>query len=69
MIKLQSAESKAIYESDTDGLYSTNSGTHRWPMHFFYNVLDMFALNDWILHKEVTIKGEIPSEIFYSAIM
>ncbi|XP_035222912.1 uncharacterized protein LOC118195693, partial [Stegodyphus dumicola] len=32
--------------------YSTSSGSRRWPVHVFYNVLDIAALNAWILFKE-----------------
>lgn len=32
--------------------YSTNCGTRRWPVHVFYNVLDIAALNAWIIFKQ-----------------
>ncbi|XP_035231848.1 uncharacterized protein LOC118203679 [Stegodyphus dumicola] len=32
--------------------YSTSSGSRRWPVHVFYNVLDIAALNAWIIFKE-----------------
>jgi hypothetical protein len=31
---------------------STRCGTRRWPIHVFYNVLDIAALNAWIIFKE-----------------
>ena len=32
---------------------STRSQTRRWPMSVFYNILDMCALNAWIIYKSV----------------
>ncbi|XP_035205918.1 uncharacterized protein LOC118180946 [Stegodyphus dumicola] len=32
--------------------YSTSSGSRRWLVHNFYNVLDIAALNAWITFKE-----------------
>jgi len=32
-------------------MYSTKAGSRRWPMHVFYNLLDIVALNSWIIYK------------------
>ena len=34
-------------------LYSVKTGTKRWPVHVFYNVVDMTIINSWILYKQV----------------
>jgi len=34
--------------------YSTRAGTRRWPVHVFYNILDLAGINAWILFKECT---------------
>ena len=34
-------------------LYSCKAASRRWPMHVFYNVLDMSLINAWIVYKEV----------------
>lgn len=47
-------------------LYTTKSGSRRWPMHVFYNVLDISAINAWILYKEVTGKKEFTRRSFIS---
>ncbi|GFY51367.1 hypothetical protein TNIN_130021 [Trichonephila inaurata madagascariensis] len=36
--------------------YSVKSGSRRWPVHVFYNILDLAENNSWILYKEVTDK-------------
>src|SRR5206468_129683 len=36
--------------------YSVKASSRRWPVHVFYNVLDLAAINSWILYKEVTGK-------------
>ncbi|QQP48685.1 Uncharacterized protein FKW44_009067, partial [Caligus rogercresseyi] len=33
-------------------LYSTKSGTRRWPVAVFNNILDIAGINAWILYKE-----------------
>ena len=35
-------------------LASVKSGSRRWPIHVFFNVLDLAAINAWVLYKEVT---------------
>ena len=35
-------------------LYSVKAASRRWPMHVFYNVIDMALLNGWILFREIT---------------
>lgn len=34
--------------------YSTRSGTRRWPVHVFQNILDFSAINAWVCYKETT---------------
>lgn len=34
--------------------YSTKSSSRRWPLQVFFNVLDLAAINAWVLYKEVT---------------
>jgi hypothetical protein len=34
--------------------YSVKAGGRRWPVHVFYNILDLAAINAWILYKELT---------------
>lgn len=34
--------------------YSTKVACRRWPMHVFYNILDMAAINAWIIYNQVT---------------
>ena len=33
--------------------YSVKAASWRWPMHVFYNVVDMALINSWILYKQV----------------
>ena len=33
-------------------LYSVKPGCRRWPVHVFCNILDMAAINAWIIYKE-----------------
>lgn len=35
-------------------MYSVKAASRRWPMHVFYNVIDMALLNGWILFREIT---------------
>ncbi|XP_035225178.1 uncharacterized protein LOC118197745 [Stegodyphus dumicola] len=32
--------------------YNTSSGSRRWPVHVFYNVLDIAALNAWFIYSK-----------------
>lgn len=32
--------------------YSTKSASRRWPVQVFFNVLDLAAINSWIVYKE-----------------
>ncbi|CAH2089749.1 unnamed protein product [Euphydryas editha] len=32
--------------------YSVKAGSRRWPLQVFYNILDLAAINAWILYKE-----------------
>nr|XP_003708046.2 PREDICTED: uncharacterized protein LOC100876414 [Megachile rotundata] len=33
--------------------YSTKAGSRRWPVHVFYNILDLAAINAWVIYKDV----------------
>lgn len=35
-------------------LYTVKFGCRRWPMHVFFNVLDLAGINAWILYRETT---------------
>ncbi len=37
--------------------YSVKAGSRRWPVHVFYNILDLAGINSWILYKETTGKS------------
>ncbi|XP_024942128.1 uncharacterized protein LOC112494548 [Cephus cinctus] len=32
--------------------YSVKAGNFRWPLHIFFNILDLAAINAWILYKQ-----------------
>lgn len=34
--------------------YSVKAPSRRWPVHVFYNILDLAGINAWILYKEAT---------------
>jgi hypothetical protein len=34
--------------------YSTKSAAPRWPVHVLYNILDLAAINAWIIYRGVT---------------
>ena len=34
--------------------YSVKAGSRRWPIHVFYNVIDMALINGWILYKIIS---------------
>ncbi|XP_055378966.1 piggyBac transposable element-derived protein 4-like [Condylostylus longicornis] len=34
--------------------YSVKSGSRRWPLQVFFNILDLAAINAWVLYKETT---------------
>ena len=36
--------------------YSVKAGSRRWPVQVFYNILDLAAINSWILYKASTGK-------------
>jgi hypothetical protein len=36
--------------------YSVKASSRRWPVQVFYNVLDLAAINAWVLYKETTNK-------------
>jgi len=65
-------ESIAFYNSTKFGVdivdqmarkYSVKAGARRWPIQICYNVLDLAAINSWILYKRVTGKN-IPRRNF-----
>lgn len=35
-------------------MYSVKAASRRWPMHVFYNIIDMALINGWILYQAVT---------------
>ena len=37
--------------------FSTKSGCRRWPLAVFYNILDLAAVNSWIIYKKQTGSG------------
>lgn len=34
--------------------YSVKSGSRRWPLQVFFNILDLAAINAWVLYNEIT---------------
>lgn len=34
--------------------YTCKSGSRRWPLQVFFNILDLACINAWILYKETT---------------
>lgn len=36
--------------------YSVKAASRRWPVQVFYNILDLAAINAWVLYQEVTNK-------------
>jgi len=34
-------------------MHSVRVGSRRWPIHVFYNVIDISLINSWIIYKEV----------------
>jgi hypothetical protein len=34
--------------------YSTRAAAHQWPVHVFYNILDLAGINAWIIYRGVT---------------
>ena len=33
--------------------YSIKAASRRWPVHFFYNVIDFAIINSWVLYQEI----------------
>ena len=33
--------------------YSVKTGSRRWPVHVFYNVIDLALINSWILFRDI----------------
>ena len=38
--------------------YSTRAAARRWPVHVFYNILDLATINAWIIYRGVTGRNE-----------
>ena len=36
--------------------YSTRAAARRWPVHVFYNILDLAVINAWVIYRGVTGK-------------
>jgi hypothetical protein len=36
--------------------YSTRAAARQWPVYVFYNILDLAAINAWIIYRGVTGK-------------
>lgn len=34
--------------------YSTRAAARRWPVHVFCNILDLAAINAWIIYRRLT---------------
>ena len=34
-------------------LYSVKAASRRWPVHIFYNIIDMALINSWVIYKVV----------------
>ena len=34
-------------------MHSVKAGSRRWPVHAFYNVIDMALINSWVIYKKV----------------
>ena len=34
-------------------LYSVKASSWKWPVHTFYNILDLAAINAWIIYKKI----------------
>lgn len=56
-------ETVAFYNSTKYGVdvldqmarkYSVKAGSRRWPVQVWYNILDLAAINSWILYKSIT---------------
>lgn len=44
-------------------LYSSKAQTRRWPVHVFFNILNIAVINSWVLYKEVN-NSNIPRRNF-----
>ena len=33
--------------------YTVKAGSRRWPVHVWYNILDLAAINSWILFRKI----------------
>ena len=48
--------------------YTTKTPCFRWPVHVFYNVLDLAAINAYLVYKEVTSSNISRREFMYKLI-
>lgn len=48
-------------------IYSVKAASRRWPIHVFYNVLDLALINSWIIYKQVC-SSKISRRIFIQKI-
>ena len=46
--------------------YSTRAAARRWPVHVFYNILDLAAINAWIIYRGVTGKKRVGMPFSFS---
>ena len=37
--------------------YSVKAASRRWPVHVFYNVMDLALINSWILYRDICKSG------------
>ena len=48
--------------------YSVKTGTRRWPVAIFYNILDLAGINAFVLYKKRT-GGKVQNEISCSSLL
>ena len=44
-------------------LYSVKTTSRRWPIHIFYNAIDMALINSWVINKAVC-KSSISRRVY-----
>ena len=47
--------------------YYVKAASQQWPIHVFYNVIDLAIINSWILYKE-TCKSKISHQVYMQRI-
>jgi len=45
--------------------YSVKCKCRRWPMHVFYNILDLAGINAWVLYKETTDENILRKDFLF----